>query len=104
MSHHFDTSTAREDPRINLCDFYLFSGGPAFGKMRLTVRDARFNRRLRRKTPGSRSPGRSFLHAEVPADRPVKLPRYAELSGAAAPRAGILQAPSFDTAPRNLAS
>ncbi len=26
MSHHFDTPTGREDPRINLCDFYLFAG------------------------------------------------------------------------------
>jgi hypothetical protein len=37
MSHHFDTSTAREDPRINLCDFYLFSGGPALTVMAMTV-------------------------------------------------------------------
>ena len=28
MSHDFDTPTAREDPRINLCDFYLFRGTP----------------------------------------------------------------------------
>ena len=28
MSHHFDTPTAKEDPRINVCDFYLFRGGP----------------------------------------------------------------------------
>ena len=28
MSHHFDTPTAREDPRINVCDFYLFDGSP----------------------------------------------------------------------------
>ena len=26
MSHHFDTPTARDDPRINVCDFYLFEG------------------------------------------------------------------------------
>jgi hypothetical protein len=26
MSHHFDTPTAKEDPRINICDFYLFRG------------------------------------------------------------------------------
>jgi hypothetical protein len=37
MSHHFDTPTAREDPRINLCDFYLFSGGPASPVMAMTV-------------------------------------------------------------------
>ena len=29
MSHHFDTPTAREDPRLNLCDFYLFAGSAA---------------------------------------------------------------------------
>ena len=29
MSHHFDTPTAREDPRLNICDFYLFDGAPA---------------------------------------------------------------------------
>jgi hypothetical protein len=28
MSHHFDTPTAREDPRVNLCDFYLFRRTP----------------------------------------------------------------------------
>ena len=28
MSHHFDTPTAKEDPRINICDFYLFRGRP----------------------------------------------------------------------------
>src|SRR5271154_4464567 len=37
MSHHFDTPTAREDPRINLCDFYLFSGGPGTTVMAMTV-------------------------------------------------------------------
>jgi hypothetical protein len=37
MSHHFDTPTAREDPRINLCDFYLFSGGPASTVMAMSV-------------------------------------------------------------------
>lgn len=26
MSHHFDTPTVREDPRLNLCDLYVFSG------------------------------------------------------------------------------
>ena len=29
MSHHFDTPTAKEDPRLNVCDFYLFRGRPA---------------------------------------------------------------------------
>jgi len=28
MSHHFDTPTAREDPRINACDYCLFGGRP----------------------------------------------------------------------------
>jgi len=28
MSHHFDTPTAREDPRINVYDFYLIRGRP----------------------------------------------------------------------------
>jgi hypothetical protein len=37
MAHHFDTPTAREDPRINLCDVYLFSGTPGTVTMALTV-------------------------------------------------------------------
>lgn len=37
MSHHFDTPTAQEDPRINVCDFYLFSGRPGTTVMALTV-------------------------------------------------------------------
>jgi hypothetical protein len=37
MSHHFDTPTAREDPRINLCDFYLFRRTPGTVTMALTV-------------------------------------------------------------------
>ena len=37
MSHHFDTPTAREDPRINICDFYLFRGRPGTTVMALTV-------------------------------------------------------------------
>jgi Domain of unknown function (DUF4331) len=37
MSHHFDTPTAREDPRINVCDFYLFRGRPGFTVMAVTV-------------------------------------------------------------------
>jgi Domain of unknown function (DUF4331) len=37
MSHHFDTPTAREDPRINVCDFYLFGGGEGSTVMALTV-------------------------------------------------------------------
>jgi uncharacterized protein DUF4331 len=37
MSHHFDTPTAREDPRLNICDFYLFRGRPGNTVMALTV-------------------------------------------------------------------
>jgi Domain of unknown function (DUF4331) len=37
MSHHFDTPTAKEDPRINICDFYLFDGAPGFTVMAMTV-------------------------------------------------------------------
>ena len=37
MSHHFDTPTAREDPRINICDFYLFDSGPGMTAMAMTV-------------------------------------------------------------------
>ena len=37
MSHHFDTATAKEDPRINICDFYLFRGRSGTTVMALTV-------------------------------------------------------------------
>jgi hypothetical protein len=37
MSHHFDTPTAREDPRINVCDLYLFDGSPGHTVMAMTV-------------------------------------------------------------------
>lgn len=37
MSHHFDTPTSREDPRINVCDFYLFGGAPGHTVMAMTV-------------------------------------------------------------------
>jgi len=37
MSHHFDTPTAQEDPRINICDFYLFRGRPGTTVMAMTV-------------------------------------------------------------------
>jgi hypothetical protein len=37
MSHHFDTPTALEDPRINVCDFYLFRGLPGTAVMAMTV-------------------------------------------------------------------
>ena len=36
MSHHFDTPTAKEDPRINVCDFFL-RGRPGTTVMALTV-------------------------------------------------------------------
>jgi hypothetical protein len=26
MSHHFDTTRAKEDPCLNICDLYLFKG------------------------------------------------------------------------------
>jgi hypothetical protein len=37
MSHHFDTATARQDPRLNVCDFYLFRPRAGFTTMVLTV-------------------------------------------------------------------
>jgi hypothetical protein len=37
MSHHFDTKLAREDPSLNLCDFYLFDGPPGQTVMAMTV-------------------------------------------------------------------
>jgi hypothetical protein len=37
MSHHFDTAIAREDPRLNLLDFYLFRGQPGSTVMAMTV-------------------------------------------------------------------
>jgi hypothetical protein len=37
MSHHFDTPTGREDPRLNLCDFYLFAGRPGSTVIVMTV-------------------------------------------------------------------
>ena len=37
MSHHFDTKLAKEDPRLNLCDFYLFDGPPGKTVMAMTV-------------------------------------------------------------------
>ena len=41
MSHHFDSPTGREDPRLNLCDAYLFAGGEANAiVMALTVNPA----------------------------------------------------------------
>jgi hypothetical protein len=37
MSHHFDTRLAKEDPSLNLCDFYLFDGAPETTVMAMTV-------------------------------------------------------------------
>ena len=37
MSHHFDTKLAKEDPRLNLCDFYLFDGPSGKTVMAMTV-------------------------------------------------------------------
>jgi hypothetical protein len=37
VSHHFDTPTAREDPRLNLCDVYLFAGSATTTAMAMTV-------------------------------------------------------------------
>src|ERR1700678_4673529 len=37
MSHHFDTKLAKEDPSMNLCDFYLFQGAPDTTVMAMTV-------------------------------------------------------------------
>jgi hypothetical protein len=37
MSHHFDTPTALEDPRLNVCDFYLFRGRPGTTIMAMTI-------------------------------------------------------------------
>ncbi|HEX6519380.1 MAG TPA: DUF4331 family protein [Streptosporangiaceae bacterium] len=36
MSHHFDTPTGREDPRLNLCDLYLFEGSEGRTVMAMT--------------------------------------------------------------------
>ena len=37
MSHHFDTPTAREDPRIYVNDVYLFDGAAGTTVMAMTV-------------------------------------------------------------------
>jgi len=37
MSHHFDTAIAREGPRLNILDFYLFRGQPGTTVMAMTV-------------------------------------------------------------------
>lgn len=40
MSHHFDTPTAQDDPRLNLCDFYLFGGAVDTTVFAMTVNPA----------------------------------------------------------------
>ena len=40
MSHHFDTPTGREDPRLNVCDVYLFPGTAHSTVMVMTVNPA----------------------------------------------------------------
>ncbi|HET9520208.1 MAG TPA: hypothetical protein VFO73_04095, partial [Candidatus Limnocylindrales bacterium] len=37
MSHHFDSPTAIEDGRLNLCDLYVFPGQGAASTLILTV-------------------------------------------------------------------
>ncbi|MFZ0630256.1 MAG: DUF4331 family protein [Acidobacteriaceae bacterium] len=37
MSHHFDTKLSREDPSLNICDFYLFDGPSGKTVMAMTV-------------------------------------------------------------------
>jgi hypothetical protein len=40
MSHHFDTATARQDPRLNICDFYLFRSRAGRTVMAMAVNPA----------------------------------------------------------------
>jgi hypothetical protein len=40
MSHHFDTETARTDPRLNLTDLYLFRARPGFTVMAMATNPA----------------------------------------------------------------
>lgn len=37
MSHHFDTILAKQDPSLNVCDFYLFQGAANTTVMAMTV-------------------------------------------------------------------
>jgi uncharacterized protein DUF4331 len=37
MSHHFDSPTGQEDPRLNLCDIYIFPGPPGHTVLAMTV-------------------------------------------------------------------
>ena len=36
MSHHFDTDQAKNDPRLNCCDVYLFQGRPGHTVLAMT--------------------------------------------------------------------
>src|ERR1700753_2334655 len=36
MSHHFHTDQAKNDPRLNCCDVYIFQGRPAHTVLRMT--------------------------------------------------------------------
>ena len=54
MSHHFDTKLAKEDPSLNLCDFYLFDGPSGKTVMAMTVNpDVGFRLRIRLIQKGS---------------------------------------------------
>ena len=43
MSHHFDSPTGREDPRLNLCYIYIFPGSPGRTVTARTVNASRPN-------------------------------------------------------------
>ncbi len=55
MSHHFDTKLAKEDPSLNLCDFYLFDGPSGKTVMAMTVNPDRL--RIRSIQKGSTRSG-----------------------------------------------
>jgi hypothetical protein len=64
MSHHFDTPTGREDPRLNLCDLYLFEGGEGRTVMAMTC-----NPGVAPGTPGAfREDGRYELRFDTDGD------------------------------------
>ena len=62
MSHHFDTPTAKEDPRINVCDFYLFRGRPGTTVMALTVNP---NAGSARQTPSATKVSTPFASTRI---------------------------------------
>ena len=58
MSHHFDTKLAKEDPSLNLCDFYLFDGPSGKTVMAMTVNpDVDYRLRIRFIQKGSTRSG-----------------------------------------------